>query len=159
MDDSDIKEIIEYVNKKYSENVPRPVRFVVRKKAKMMEKFDTNGDGELSEEERAAAKAEMEARRDERRAEMEKKRAEFLGKYDTDGDGELSEEERKAAREARKAEMLAKYDKNGDGELSEGERNQMRKDFEGKRPGGKHRKGGHGKGHDRGGDRGPADGV
>ena len=40
MDDSEINEIIEYVNKKYSENVPRPVRFVVRKKAKMMEKFD-----------------------------------------------------------------------------------------------------------------------
>ena len=40
MDDSEIKEIIDYVNKKYSENVPRPVRFVVRKKAKMMEKFD-----------------------------------------------------------------------------------------------------------------------
>ncbi|NIM25259.1 MAG: hypothetical protein GTN35_01990 [Nitrososphaeria archaeon] len=40
MNDSEIKEIIEYVNKKYSENVPRPVRFVVRKKAKMMEKFD-----------------------------------------------------------------------------------------------------------------------
>ena len=40
MDDTEIKEIIEYVNKKYSENVPRPVRFVVRKKAKMMEKFD-----------------------------------------------------------------------------------------------------------------------
>ena len=40
MEESEIKEIIEYVNKKYSENVPRPVRFVVRKKAKMMEKFD-----------------------------------------------------------------------------------------------------------------------
>ena len=40
MDDLEIKEIIEYVNKKYSENVPRPIRFVVRKKAKMMEKFD-----------------------------------------------------------------------------------------------------------------------
>ena len=40
MKNEEIKEIIEYVNKKYTENVPRPVRFVVRKKVKMMEKFD-----------------------------------------------------------------------------------------------------------------------
>ena len=40
MNDEEITELIEYVNKKYTENVPRPVRFVVRKKAKMMEKFD-----------------------------------------------------------------------------------------------------------------------
>lgn len=40
MNDSQIKEVIEYVNKKYAENVPRPVRFLVRKKAKMIEKFD-----------------------------------------------------------------------------------------------------------------------
>ena len=33
-------EIIDYVNRKYSENVPRPLRFVVRKKAKMIEKFN-----------------------------------------------------------------------------------------------------------------------
>ncbi|MDX1441987.1 MAG: hypothetical protein R3237_05975 [Nitrosopumilaceae archaeon] len=41
MSPQEIQEIIDYVNKKYSENVPRPVRFVVRKKAKMMEKFDS----------------------------------------------------------------------------------------------------------------------
>lgn len=40
MDQSDIDEIIDYVNKKYTENVPRPVRFVVRKKSKMIEDFD-----------------------------------------------------------------------------------------------------------------------
>ncbi|MGD2107494.1 MAG: hypothetical protein PVH93_07795 [Nitrosopumilaceae archaeon] len=40
MDNEKVNEIISYVNKKYSENVPRPVRFVVRKKAKMIEKFD-----------------------------------------------------------------------------------------------------------------------
>ncbi len=42
MDKSDIEEIIDYVNKKYTENVPRPVRFVVRKKSKMIEKFDVS---------------------------------------------------------------------------------------------------------------------
>ena len=40
MENEEISEIIEYVNKKYNENVPRPVRFVIRKKAKMIEKFD-----------------------------------------------------------------------------------------------------------------------
>lgn len=41
MNSNEIAEIIEYVNSKYNENVPRPVRFVVRKKAKMIEKFDS----------------------------------------------------------------------------------------------------------------------
>jgi len=40
MNPEEINEILEYVNKKYKENVPRPIRFVVRKKAKMIEKFD-----------------------------------------------------------------------------------------------------------------------
>ena len=42
MDDEKISEIITYVNKKYSDNVPRPVRFVVRKKVKMIEKIKNN---------------------------------------------------------------------------------------------------------------------
>lgn len=40
MNNEEINQIMEYVNKKYKENVPRPVRFVVRRKAKMIEKFD-----------------------------------------------------------------------------------------------------------------------
>ena len=40
MDDEKVSEIITYVNNKYNENVPRPVRFVVRKKAKLIERFD-----------------------------------------------------------------------------------------------------------------------
>lgn len=39
MDDKEIMEILDYVIRKYSENVPRPVRFLVRKKSKMIEKF------------------------------------------------------------------------------------------------------------------------
>ena len=42
MNHEEINEIIAYVNQKYSENVPRPVRFVVRKKTKMIEKFDSS---------------------------------------------------------------------------------------------------------------------
>ena len=40
MDKDEINEIIQYVNQKYSENVPRPIRFIVRKKSKMIENFD-----------------------------------------------------------------------------------------------------------------------
>ena len=42
MNEQEIQEIIQYVNTKYNENVPRPVRFVVRKKAKMIEMFDSS---------------------------------------------------------------------------------------------------------------------
>ena len=40
MNQLEIDEIIEYVNKKYEENVPRALRFMVRKKSKMIEKFE-----------------------------------------------------------------------------------------------------------------------
>jgi hypothetical protein len=42
MNDKEINEVIAYVSQKYSKNVPRPVRFVVRKKARMIEKFDSS---------------------------------------------------------------------------------------------------------------------
>lgn len=61
-------------------------------------KFDADGDGQLNEEERKAAREAMQERR---RAKMQERRQKMLEKFDTDGDGTLSEEERKAAREAR----------------------------------------------------------
>jgi hypothetical protein len=79
--------------------------------AEIIAKFDKDGDGKLNDEERAAARAEFEAKRKEAQA-----------KFDTDGDGKLSEDERKAMQEARKKEMLEKFDKDGDGKLSEEER-------------------------------------
>jgi Ca2+-binding EF-hand superfamily protein len=92
-----------------------------RKQPKMdrkafMEKFDADGDGKLSEEEKAAAKAAMDAKREEMR----------LKRFDKDGDGVLSEEE-KAAAEAAKAKMIAEWDKDGDGKLSKEEHMMMRK--------------------------------
>lgn len=76
--------------------------------------FDKDGDGKLSEEERAALKAAMEA----------KKQA-ILDKYDTNKDGVLSAEERAAAKADReaeiKAERTAKFatiDKDGDGKVT-----------------------------------------
>ncbi len=58
--------------------------------AEIIKKFDTDGDGKLSDEERGAA-------REARKAEFEARRAAILEKFDTDGDGKLSPEERKAA--------------------------------------------------------------
>ena len=55
----------------------------------VLDRLDTNGDGTVSEEERAAGKAQREA-----------KHQEVIATYDQDGDGTLNEEERAAAREA-----------------------------------------------------------
>ena len=97
----------------------------------MLKKFDKDGDGKLSPEERQAM-------REARKAEFEARHAEMLKKFDTDGDGQLSETERQAMREARKAEMLKKFDKDGDGKLSDEEKAAMPKPPQ--RPG---RMGGH----------------
>ena len=59
----------------------------------IVKKYDKDGDGKLSEEERTAMQTEMKAAREARQKEM-------LAKFDKDGDGKLSDEERKAANEA-----------------------------------------------------------
>lgn len=102
---------------------PRPHRPGGPPKA-LIEKFDTDGDGKLSEQEREAAKAAMGEKRDA-----------FIAKYDKDGDGKLNEEERKAAKEEWKAQdrpkppggpsrerIIKRFDKDGDGKLNEEER-------------------------------------
>ena len=80
----------------------------------MLKKFDKDGDGKLSDEERKAMREDM-------RAVHEKREAEMLKKFDTDGDGKLSDEEKKARREtmaAKRKELLEKYDADKDGKLS-----------------------------------------
>lgn len=92
------------------------------RKERILEKFDTDKDGQLSESERAAARAEMEARK-----------AADLKEFDKDGDGKLSKEERQALGEARRAErhaeILKKYDADNDGMLSEEERAKVREEM------------------------------
>ena len=56
----------------------------------MIKKFDKDGDGKLSDDEKAELRKAMEARRKE-----------FIARFDKDGDGKLNEEERKAAMAAR----------------------------------------------------------
>ena len=82
----------------------------------MIKKFDKDGDGKLSEDERAELRKAMEARRKE-----------FMAKFDKDGDGKLNEEERKAAMAARP--------KSGPGDKPGGKRPG------GDKPGGKKKKG------------------
>jgi len=79
----------------------------------MLEKFDTDKDGKLSEDERKAMRTEMDGKREQFRAKM-------LEKFDADKDGKLSDAEKAAMKEAMKArheEMLTKYDANKDGKL------------------------------------------
>ncbi|PKK89389.1 MAG: hypothetical protein CVV64_14720 [Candidatus Wallbacteria bacterium HGW-Wallbacteria-1] len=76
-------------------------------RASMRSEYDTDGDGTVTDAEKAA----------------------FITKYDTDGDGQLSYAERKVAREAVKSANLAKIDTDGDGTVSKEERTAAREAF------------------------------
>ncbi|MBX3171380.1 MAG: EF-hand domain-containing protein [Candidatus Eremiobacteraeota bacterium] len=90
------------------------------RRGKRMARFDKNGDGQLDESERAAARAEM------------------LKRFDTNGDGQISEQERQAVR----AQMMKRFDTNGDGQLSDQEK-QAARAARGQRQGGRrHRQNG-----------------
>ena len=76
------------------------------RKAEMLKKFDKDGDGKLSDEEKSTLRAEMQNRRGggrDRKQWTPEQRDEMLKKFDTDRDGKLSQEERDTAREAMKA--------------------------------------------------------
>ena len=70
----------------------------------MLKRFDTDGDGKLSEQERRAAMKARAGSTKKRgdaptgRPGQQLNREEILKKFDTDGDGRLSEEERAALR-------------------------------------------------------------
>jgi uncharacterized membrane protein len=62
---------------------------------RLMRRFDADGDGTLSESERAEALQHFEQRREH----WQRKRRGLIERFDTDGDGQLSEAERTALRE------------------------------------------------------------
>ena len=106
----------------------------------ILKKFDKDGDGKLSEKERAEARKSFSGGRPPRSP------AALIKKFDKDGDGKLNEEERTALREEglkRRKEILKKFDKDGDGKLNAEERKalseEMRKN-RGVRPGGEARR-------------------
>ncbi|ADB14853.1 putative signal transduction protein with EFhand domain [Pirellula staleyi DSM 6068] len=109
----------------------RPSREAMMKQ--MLEKFDADKDGKLSEEERTKARESMRGQG----GPGGERFAELMKKFDKDGDGKLSEEERAALRAEMGAnrpeggrpegrpnmeEIIKKFDKDGDGKLSEEER-------------------------------------
>ena len=70
-----------------------------------MKKFDKDGNGELSDDEKAAARKHFESLRGgERRPQGDRpsrpSKEELLKKFDKDGDGQLSDDEKAAARKA-----------------------------------------------------------
>lgn len=117
----------------------------------LLEKYDTDGDGKLSDDERKAVQEDAKKLHDA-------KKAEILAKFDKDGDGKLSDDERKAMREdwsknhpeitekmkekrqqqlrQHREEMIKKFDTDGDGKLSDDERNAMRESMKKDHPNG-----------------------
>lgn len=79
--------------------------------ARLLERFDKDGDGKLSDAERAAAKAAMADRGGKGGEEM---RAKLLKEFDKDGDGQLDEGERAAAKKAMEARRGDKPRPDGD---------------------------------------------
>ena len=101
------------------ERKPAPQRGTPPNREAILKKFDKDGDGKLSEEEKAEARKSFGGGRQPRPP------AELIKKFDKDGDGKLNEEERAALREEgqkRRKEMVEKFDKDEDGKLNEEER-------------------------------------
>jgi|GEM_PF-951481 Ca2+-binding EF-hand superfamily protein len=120
----------------------------------MLERFDLDKDGELSEEERKTAREARPQQRGPNRRPAERKphgesggtqhsderRNRHIEKFDINKDGKLSEEERRLARDEiakgfgqrgdkMREHMLKKFDEDGDGKLSEEERQQAHKEM------------------------------
>ena len=95
-----------------------------------MDRYDTDGDGELNEAEREVMREAMRERWRERMMER------MTERFDADGDGELNEEERleaEAEMEARRIEwqvrMTERFDTDGDGQVSPAEEEAARNQF------------------------------
>lgn len=98
-------------------------------------KWDANGDGTVSTEEKAQRRAEMKAKRMEMRQQM-------LQKFDTNQDGSLDQTERTAMRDEMATIAFKRLDKDGNGAITLDEFKQAKgkRFFKGHRGGhGKHR--------------------
>ena len=109
------------------------------RRAEFIKKFDTDGDGKLSDTERQAMREQLGAmgfgRGHRFGPEM---RQRMLEKYDLNKNGVLDPEEKEAMKrdhEARRAEMIKRFDTDGDGKLSDSERQAMREQLRKERGG------------------------
>lgn len=100
------------------DNGPREKRHDGPGRELLLRQFDKDGDGKLSEGERAELKKQMIQRKEERQTRM-------LQRFDTDKDGKLSAEEKKAtfpviAKENKEIHQAirSEFDKDGDGKIS-----------------------------------------
>lgn len=99
----------------------------------MMQQFDTNGDGQLDEQERQAMLDQYRRRGEDMRRQWQ------LRQFDKDGDGQLSADEQAAADAQQRglresvqklqADVIKRWDADGDGQLSAEERQTMTQDF------------------------------
>jgi hypothetical protein len=101
------------------------------RRAEFMKRFDTDGDGQLSEAEKQAAREQFPGmgHGGHGRRGGPDMQARMLEKYDANKNGRLDPEEEDAARqdrEARRAEFMKRFDTDGDGKLSESERQALR---------------------------------
>jgi len=117
------QEVVEKYDKDGDGKLSEDERSALRddRKKRILEKYDTNKDGELDDAEKAKFREE---RGDRRQGSGGKRQMnpEMLKQFDKDGDGELSAEERSALRDERKKRFMEKFDTNKDGELDEAEK-------------------------------------
>lgn len=105
---------------------------------RLVQRYDTNHDGKLDENELAAAHEAIAQERFENGKGVGKKiREELLEKFDKNHNGRLDPDERAAARDylrehadLRRRLLLERYDKNGDGKLDDEERAAVKADLQ-----------------------------
>ena len=115
---------------------PSENRDPAARKAEILKKFDTDGDGKLSDTEKKTLRAEMQNRQGghDRKQWTPEQRNEMLKKFDKDGDGKLSDTEKASLRSEMQSrrgglhflvefrDAFSAFDKDGNGELSDDER-------------------------------------
>jgi Ca2+-binding EF-hand superfamily protein len=82
-----------------------------QRKAEMMQKYDANQDGSLDAQEKAALRADFQAKRQEMRAKR-------IAQFDANKDGKLDDSERAAVKKLRTEAMFKKLDLDGNGAIT-----------------------------------------